>query len=144
MLTANLWQEVGLCNGAAGTVLKILYQQDHCPPNLPIAVIVKFYNYAGPSFLAEFPNSTSIPPITFEWESNGQKLSRQQIPLQLRYAITIHNCQGQTLHQAVLDLGKRELAACSTYVALSRLPQLQCCIIEPMPFELLLFHQAET
>lgn len=34
MLTANLWQEVGLCNGAGGTVYAILYQNDHQPPDL--------------------------------------------------------------------------------------------------------------
>lgn len=33
--TANLWQEEGLCNGAAGTVQNILYQEGHQPPSLP-------------------------------------------------------------------------------------------------------------
>ena len=47
MLTANIWQEVGLCNGAAGTVHQLLYQADHKPPDLPIAVLVNFDNYAG-------------------------------------------------------------------------------------------------
>lgn len=27
MLTANIWQQVGLCNGTAGTVFKLLYQE---------------------------------------------------------------------------------------------------------------------
>ena len=33
MLTANLWQEVGLCNGAPGTLFKILYPDDGAPPD---------------------------------------------------------------------------------------------------------------
>ena len=32
MLTANLWPEVGLCNGAAGTVASILFAEGHHPP----------------------------------------------------------------------------------------------------------------
>ena len=77
MLTANLWQEVGLCNGAPGTVCHFLYKNDHAPPNLPIAVLVEFDNYCGPQFLDSAPNCVPIVPITFEWESK----SHQQLPL---------------------------------------------------------------
>ena len=49
MLTANLWPEIG--NGAAGNVHDILYQENHQPPNLSIAVLVIFDHYSGPSFL---------------------------------------------------------------------------------------------
>ena len=40
MLTMNLWSSVGLCNGATGTVIDIVYENNHQPPDLPIAVIV--------------------------------------------------------------------------------------------------------
>lgn len=72
---------------------------------------------------------------TFEWDSGVKKYSRQQLPLQLRYAITIHKCQGQTLQKAVIDIGKSELAAGCTFVALSRLPSLLCGLIQPMSFQ---------
>lgn len=45
MLTANLWAEVGLCNGASGTIHQLLYAEGHAPPNLPIAVLVDFESY---------------------------------------------------------------------------------------------------
>ena len=45
MLTMNLWSSVGLCNGATRTVAHIIYQNNHQPPDLPIAVIVEFENY---------------------------------------------------------------------------------------------------
>lgn len=129
MLTANLWQEVGLCNGAAGTVHQILYQDDNQPPDLPIAILVDFDRYAGPAFLTDRPQCIPIPPI------GAHRLSRQQLPLQLRYAITIHKCQGQTLQKGVIDIGKSELAAGTTFVAISRLPRLESGLIQPMSFK---------
>ena len=45
MLTANIWQQVGICNGAAGVVYKLLYQEGQLPPNLPIAVLIDFPHY---------------------------------------------------------------------------------------------------
>ena len=85
MLTANIWQEVGLCNGAAGSIKQFFYKEESCPPHLPIAVLVHFDKYSGPPFLLDQPSCIPIPPLTFEWESNGQQLSRQQLPLILNY-----------------------------------------------------------
>ena len=126
---------IGLCNGAAGTVHDILYQENQQPPNLQIAVLVNFDHYSGPSFLQQHSNCVSIPPITCEWDSDSQRLSRQQLPLQVRYAITIHKSQGQTLPKAVIDIGKAELAAGCTFVAISRLPRLDCGLIQPMSLQ---------
>ena len=56
----------------------------------------------------------------------------------MRYAITIHKSQGQTLDKAVIDIGKSERATGCTYVAISRLRSLQDLIVEPMSFDRLL------
>ena len=93
-LTMNIWQQVGLCNGAAGTVSEILYKTSTKPPDLPLAILVDFDTYTGSQFLTDNPKCVPIPPTCFEWTSNGSRLSRQQVPLQLRYAITIHKSQG--------------------------------------------------
>ena len=47
MLTMNLWSRVGLCNGATGTVVDIIFQNDQNPPDLPNAVIDMFSNCRG-------------------------------------------------------------------------------------------------
>ena len=60
MFTANLWKEVGLCNGTPGKVRHFIYKDDHAPPNLPIAVLVEFDNYYGPQFLDSAPNCVPI------------------------------------------------------------------------------------
>lgn len=131
MLTANLWQEAGLCNGAPGIVRHFIYQDGHAPPDLPIAVLVELPNYCGPPFFHSAPKCIPITPITFEWESK----SRQQLPLQLRYAVTIHKSQGQTLQKAVIDIVKAELSPGSTFVAMSRLRKLEDGLLQPMTFE---------
>lgn len=41
ILTMNLWPSVGLCNGATGIVIDIIYESRHQPPDLPIC-----YNYS--------------------------------------------------------------------------------------------------
>ena len=50
MLTMNLWPSVGLCNGATGTVVDIIYTTPHNPPDLSVAVIVNFDNYGCERF----------------------------------------------------------------------------------------------
>ena len=40
MLTSNLWQQVGLCNGATGIVDSLLYTEGQKPPNLPKSGLV--------------------------------------------------------------------------------------------------------
>ena len=56
----NLWSSVGLCNGATGTVVDIIYQNNQQPPDLPIAVIVEFDKYRGPAFNENQPLSIPI------------------------------------------------------------------------------------
>ena len=63
MLTMNLWSCVGLCNGATGTVVDTIYQNNYQPPDLPIAVMVEFENYRDPVFIESKPLCIPICPI---------------------------------------------------------------------------------
>ncbi len=49
----------------------------------------------------------------------------KQFPIKLAWAITIHKSQGQTLSQAVVDLGRGAFAHGQVYVALSRCESLE-------------------
>ena len=85
MLTANLWVEAGLVNGAIGNVVSICYQSGG-PPDLPLAVMVKFDNYLGPTFP---DNTVPIIPIRHTWSVGSSHCSRLQLPLKLAWAMTI-------------------------------------------------------
>ena len=135
MLTMNLWTDVGLCNGATGVVVDFIYSTNQQPPNLPIAVIVKFDDYTGPSINNELPHCVPICPITVISDTLGGVHERQQLPLKLAWAITIHKSQGLTLSNTWIDIGKSERTPGISYVAISRVKTLSSCIIEPMTFE---------
>jgi len=135
MLTMNLWTDVGLCNGATGVVVDFIYSTNQQPPNLPIAVIVKFDEYTGPSINNELPHCVPICPITVISDTLGGVHERQQLPLKLAWAITIHKSQGLTLSNTWIDIGKSERTPGISYVAISRVKTLSSCIIEPMTFE---------
>jgi ATP-dependent exoDNAse (exonuclease V) alpha subunit len=47
-----------------------------------------------------------------------------QFPLRLAWAVTIHKSQGKTYDRAIVDLGNRSFAPGQTYVALSRITDL--------------------
>ena len=64
MPTINFWPEVGLCNGATGKVVDIIFAENHSPPDLPIAVMVQFEHYTGPSFTELLPKCVPVCPIT--------------------------------------------------------------------------------
>ena len=135
MLTMNLWASAGLCNGATGTVIDFIYQHGHQPPDLPIAVIVQFDDYRGPSISDSRPSSVLIYPITVTSDSLAAFHERQQLPLRLAWALTIHKSQGLTLSKAWVDIGKSERTAGISYVAISRVKPLSSCVIEPMTLE---------
>ena len=129
MLTANLWVEAGLVNGTMGTVQAICYQTDR-PPALPVAVMVKFDVYSGPTLPG---GAVPICPFRHSWFSAASPCSRLQLPLKLAWAITIHKAQGLTLKKAVIDIGKKEFSTGLSFVACSRAQCLSDLIFNP-PF----------
>lgn len=135
MLTMNLWANVGLCNGATGTIIDIIFENNHQPPDLPIAVIVQFDDYRGPSITDILPSCVPIYPVTVTAQSLDGFHERQQLPLRLAYALTMHKSQGLTMSKAWIDIGKSERTPGVSYVAISRVKTLSSCIIEPMTFE---------
>ena len=103
MLTSNLWVDVG--NGAMGTVQAICYRSG-VPPDLPIAVMVRFDSYSSPTL---HDGTAPITPLRRSWSSSGSQCSRLQQPLKLAWAVTIHKSQGLTLDKVAIDVGRRVL-----------------------------------
>ena len=127
MLTMNLWANVGLCNGATGKVIDIIYENGHNPPDLPIAVVVQCDDYRGPSISDILPSCVPVRPITVSAQFMDKSHERQQIPLKLAYALTIHKSQGFTLSKAWIDISKSEKTPGIAYVALSKNSVNLCC-----------------
>ena len=128
MLSSNLWVDMGLVNGAMGTVQAICYKDGQVPPSLPVAVTIMFDHYSGPTLS---DGTVPITPLRRSWSSSGSSCSRLQLPLKLAWAVTIHKSQGLTLHKAVVDIGKKEFCAGLTFVTISRVR----CLLSP-PFTL--------
>lgn len=104
MLITNLDQEAGLVNGKVGIV-------QECKPS-SVYVIFK-------------GNNIAIDIHYNEWKVEGyEKVSRNQIPLILAYAITTHRSQGATLESAYIDIGRSVFEYGQAYVALSRVKSL--------------------
>ena len=82
-----------------------------------------------------FSSSSGAPIVNFaghcielrahKWESDRMEgVSILQIPLTLAWAITIHKSQGATLESALIDAGEEIFECGQTYVALSRVRDL--------------------
>ena len=56
MLTSNLWTEVGLHNGANGTVVDLVYTNSEGLRNggVPESVVVKFWDLAENTYIESF------------------------------------------------------------------------------------------
>lgn len=85
MLTSNLWVEVGLVNGAMGTIEPICYQSGG-PPDLLLAVMVRLDHYSGPTL---HDGTVPITPLPRTWSNSGVQCSSLQLPLKLAWAVTI-------------------------------------------------------
>lgn len=101
MLIHNKDPEAGLINGSRGVVTGF------SEAGLPLVRFVSF------------PAAIPVPPHA--WEDDGEPpLKREQIPLRVAYAVTIHKAQGASLDSALVDVGKATFETGQAYVALSR------------------------
>ena len=78
MLLLYSWTEVGLCNGSMGEVKSLIYKENVIPPSLPIASLMKFDNYNGPTFYNT--NFIHICPVSLA-SCAVENCERQQTPL---------------------------------------------------------------
>lgn len=109
MLIKNLDTNIGLVNGALGTILELNHT----------TIKVKFDN--GITF--------NVSKLEWELELYNNSVKVSQIPLILSYAITIHRCISLTLENAIMDLSD---CFCDNqfYTAISRVKNLDGLLLK--------------
>jgi len=106
MLLKNVSVESGLVNGALGTVKQMCNR----------SVVVEFDN--------GITEELGFQPVSIIKEDKLEIARRDQIPLRLSWAISIHKSQGMTLDNVVVDMdGIFEYG--QAYVALSRVKSMK-------------------
>ena len=106
ILRRNIDTTIGLVNGAIGTVLCISKEQ----------IKVKFDHISATYDLERVQSKFMVMKNLYVY--------RQQFPLMLAYAITIHKSQGLSLDCSIVDLSDRVFSEGMAYVALSRVRSL--------------------
>ncbi|KAK4097201.1 hypothetical protein N658DRAFT_489370 [Parathielavia hyrcaniae] len=129
MLTRNLWADVALVNGAQGTVYDISWSNSadvlRGPPEV---IIVGFDDYSGPAFTIPSRDELRrgedlvipILRVRQEFTVGANSCYREQFPLLVNYAITVHKSQGITLDKVVCNISAPEFASSLSCVAVSR------------------------
>ena len=107
MFRRNLDTGAGLVNGAIGTVLAIRSSS---------RVTVKFDNIEEPYDVTKVKSRFCVLKNFY--------IHRQQFPLILAYAVTIHKSQGLSLDCAIIDLSSQVFGEGMAYVALSKVRSL--------------------
>ena len=114
MLTSNLLTPVGQHNGARGKVIDVVYmksdgRQSQTSPE-PVVVKISHLQIEIPASLEYYPGIVSIPTIPSEWTktSGNRVFIRNQFPLNLSWAFTIHKSRGKTLKRLVINFGEGE------------------------------------
>lgn len=100
----------GLVNGSRGIVTS--FAADGNP-------VVKFMN----------GKVITVRPATWSSDDEPDSLKREQIPLRVAYALTIHKAQGASLDSALVDVGPSTFECGQAYVALSRVRSLESLFI---------------
>jgi hypothetical protein len=128
LITQNIATKFGLCNGATGTVVDIIYLEDS-PPNLPFCVVVNVPTYTGPPLFGTengrkhwvpiFPRTMTCDRVNIQGET--ETLSRTHFPLKLSWAWTLWKAQGLTIfHKMVLHLTLKEMEHGLAYTGFTR------------------------
>ena len=107
MCTVNLDMDRGICNGSIGKIVEFQITGNDIYP------VVLFSNGHRMTMTQKFWQSEDYPTIAVG-----------QFPLCLAWAMTIHKIQGATLSMAEIDIGGGIFECGQTYVALSRVTNL--------------------
>ncbi|EAQ86310.1 hypothetical protein CHGG_07563 [Chaetomium globosum CBS 148.51] len=143
MLTRNIWNPVGLVNGAQGTVHDIGWAEGADPlRDPPLVIMVALDKYTGPPYytrdveLQDGQGRLVVPilQVRQDFTLKNKTCSRTQFPLVVAYAITVHKSQGITLPKVVCDISEREFASGLSYVAVSRASRLDGVMFD-VPFD---------
>eukprot|EP00916_Digyalum_oweni_P010528 GHVL01017589.1.p1 GENE.GHVL01017589.1~~GHVL01017589.1.p1 ORF type:complete len:493 (-),score=102.30 GHVL01017589.1:516-1994(-) len=114
MLARNVDTESGLVNGSRGYVEKFEYEEEEGR----VVPVVKFI--CG--------QTLHVEPVKYEWEfvheQNKAMVVREQIPLKLAWALTIHKSQGLSIDLLEVEL-RDVFEKGQAYVALSRARTLE-------------------
>ncbi|KAE8232547.1 hypothetical protein CF326_g2420 [Tilletia indica] len=101
--------QMGITNGAFGTVVSWELGQDTFGLTTPIGVIVQFDPYAkwklsnlDPGCLPIYPTLSSFKYYPDTDHRAAQKVSRRQFPLQPGFAMTVHSAQGVTSKDGIV------------------------------------------
>lgn len=128
MLLTNINPGAGLVNGSRGVVVGFERPPSKEAEDLSGAktptkhgdVLFPVVRFKGGKQLIQF----------HDWElQEFPGVKRQQIPLKLAYAITIHKAQGATLDCALIDVGGRTFEYGQAYTALSRVKDMESLYI---------------
>jgi ATP-dependent DNA helicase PIF1 len=140
MLTRNLWNSVGLVNGAQGSVYDIGWADGaNSLEDPPLVIMVAFDKYQGPAFLKEGEEELRdlagrfVVPILHvqqDFTLKNRTCSRKQFPLIVSYAITVHKSQSITLDKMVCDISSAEFTSGLSYVTVSRVSKLQGLMLD--------------
>ena len=112
MLLVNQDPAAGLVNGSRGVITGFT------EAGLPM---VKFLNVP--------PGSVKVDYATWSSGEEEDAVHREQIPLRLAYALTIHKAQGGSLDSALVDVGPSTFECGQAYVALSRVRSLESLFV---------------
>lgn len=146
MLLENFWTERGIVNGTQCWLYDIVWpagaEVNKEDPDQPLCLLVAVLraSYNGPFVAAGHVRGQEVLIVPVyrsrrEWFKSGAIRYREQFPVRLAYAITIHKAQGMTVPKVVVDLdaGVKNLAL--FYVAVSRVKRLEDIMFET-PFDL--------
>jgi len=124
MLLTNMNPGAGLVNGSRGVVIGFdRPTKDDTAATDTLFPVVRF--------------KSGIQIIQHhDWEVPDMPgIKRQQLPLKLAYAITIHKAQGATLDCALIDVGGRTFEYGQAYTALSRLKDMESLFIHDISLD---------
>jgi ATP-dependent DNA helicase PIF1 len=127
MLLTNMNPGAGLVNGSRGVVVGFERPVGEAEDLSGAKPLIKNNDVLFP--VVRFKSGKQL--IQFhDWElQEFPGVKRQQIPLKLAYAITIHKAQGATLDCALIDVGGRTFEYGQAYTALSRVKDMESLFI---------------